>query len=207
MHFLMRDQAPRDRLLSGRELGDKARHDLERAIGALMPGDAVALDFSDIAAVSVPFVDNFLGPLLSGRLGGYYEEHPFVILGASDDVEETIAAALMVRGLSALSIGSRGARLLGSEPSLDETVRFAQDLGEFSATDLAAAFDLTPQAANNRLKALWRAGALTRQQIKPERGGKEFRYRLPRPDSERRRRRRAPTVRRVSGNGTTKAPS
>jgi hypothetical protein len=140
--------------------------------------DPIAVGFAEVVAVSVPFADAFLGPLLSGRLGGYHEDHPFLLIDASHDVEETIAAALRLRGLSVLSLGVGTARLLGAEPALEETMHVAQSIEEFSVADIAQALGLTPQAANNRLKGLLRSGALTRTRVKPERGGKEFRYRV-----------------------------
>jgi predicted transcriptional regulator len=39
--------------------------------------------------------------------------------------------------------------------------------------------ELSPQAANNRLRQLTKAGALQRERINPAHGGREFRYSVP----------------------------
>jgi hypothetical protein len=65
---------------------------------------------------------------------------------------------------------------------LDETIKLAQELRNFSALQIAGELGLSQQAANNRLKELVRNGALVRRRIVPERGGKEFLYAVPQPD-------------------------
>ena len=46
-----------------------------------------------------------LGRLLTGRLAGYYEEHPIVLLNVNEDVRETIGLALRYRHVLALTLG------------------------------------------------------------------------------------------------------
>lgn len=178
MHVPMKNFGT-DGVLTTREAGARARHEIERHIGTLMPGQPVALDFADVRAVSVPFADEAVGQLLSGWLSGYYEEHPILAFNASEDVRETIAAALRQRRLLLLGLHHGDAELLGADAVLDETMRVAQRLGSFSAADLAQELGLTPQAANNRLKTLMRSGALRRTRVAPSRGGKEFAYEVP----------------------------
>jgi predicted transcriptional regulator len=59
-------------------------------------------------------------------------------------------------------------------------MRLADVLGQFSVTEIAERLGVTPQAANNRIKALLRTGALSRQRSDPARGGREYLYRVPR---------------------------
>lgn len=59
-----------------------------------------------------------------------------------------------------------------------ETLEASQRLGEFRASDLADALDVSPQAANNRLRQLVASGVVARRRVVPEGGGKEFQYRL-----------------------------
>jgi hypothetical protein len=120
-----------------------------------------------------------LGRLLSGKVSGFYDEHPLVLLNAIEDVRETVAAALKLRHLVALSLSSDGPQLLGGDDVLAETMGAAFALGDFSVLELAAELRLSPQAANNRLRALTRSGALHRQRVNPRHGGREFRYRVP----------------------------
>src|SRR5436309_3243707 len=91
-------------VLAGRADGEKAWRDIERRIAKVHPDEVVALDFGGVQAISVPFADACLGRLLSGKLGGFYEEHPLVLLNANEDVRDTIAAALRLRHLVALSL-------------------------------------------------------------------------------------------------------
>lgn len=167
-------------VLTTREMGDRARGDIERAIAAIAPGQVVALDFAQVLAVSVPFVDAGLGRLFSERAAGYYEDHPFVIINASEDVRETIGLALRFRRLIALALGGEGTKLLGADEVLSETLEAALELdGEFSVVELAELLHLSPQAANNRVRHLARSGALQRERVNQPRGGREFRYRVP----------------------------
>ena len=128
--------------------------------------------------MSFPFADSFFVPLLSGWLAGYYDEHPVVVFGANEEVTETVDAALRLRNMGVISVNDE-TTLLGGEPALRETVKVAAKLGRFSATQLGVELGLTPQAANNRLKALVRMGALVRIPVAVPGGGREFQYALP----------------------------
>jgi predicted transcriptional regulator len=64
---------------------------------------------------------------------------------------------------------------------LAETVKRAVELESFRAAELAEALGLSAQAVNNRLKAAQTAGAVTRERVVPEGGGKEFLYRAAIP--------------------------
>lgn len=171
------------RVLSTRLAGEEARHSIERAIASLSSGQAVCLDFRDVTAITVPFADECVGQLLSSHLSGYYEDHPLFVANMNDDVRETLAAALRQRRLAVLSVADgSGAELLGGDDLLRRTVEAAYEIGEpFGAAEIADKLGVTAQAANNRLKALLRSGALSRVRIVPERGGKEFLYTLPLP--------------------------
>jgi hypothetical protein len=167
-------------VLTTREMGDRARNDVERAIAAITPGQVVALDFEGVRAVSVPFADAGLARLFSERAAGYYEDHPFVIINATEDVRETIGLALRHRRLIALALGGDGAKLLGADEVFTKTLEAALELdGEFSVGELAQLLHLSPQAANNRVRHLARSGVLQRERISQPRGGREFRYRVP----------------------------
>jgi hypothetical protein len=181
MHIDMSEFAT-DGVLSGSDSGTRARASIERAIRGLTDDQPVVLDFADVRAVSVPFIDASLGRLLSGRAAGYYESHPIVVYGGVEDVRQTIDAALRLHHLYALALGGHlGAQLLGADEVLATTLREAVRLRSFNVHELAEQLDLTPQAANNRLRTLLRSGAVQRERAKPERGhgGREFRYRIP----------------------------
>jgi hypothetical protein len=179
MKLAMREYGSANGMLAGREEGESAWWDIERRIRKVLPDEVVALDFDAVEAISVPFADACLGRLLSGKAAGFYEEHPLVLLNADEDVRETISAALRIRHLVALSLGTDGPQLLGADETLSHTMEVAFSLGDFSVHQLAERLHVSPQAANNRLRALTRSGALHRHRINPRHGGREFRYRVP----------------------------
>lgn len=179
MKVAMREHESTTGILAGHEDGERAWRDIERRIRKVHPDEVVALDFEGVEAISVPFADACLGRLLSGKLSGFYEEHSLVLLNANEDVRETIAAALKLRNLVALSLGANGPQLLGADKTLSHTMDVAYALGDFSVHQLAEQLQVSPQAANNRLRALTRSGALHRHRVNPRHGGREFRYQVP----------------------------
>lgn len=169
-----------DQLLIGRTQGDQARHQIERKIAGLSDdGQPLALNFSGVKAMTVSFADRCIGQLVSGRLAGYYEGHPFLVLNANEDVRDTLEATLERRGLLVLSIGAGRAELLGGDRELNLTMQAAHQLSRFRVNQLAEVLDISPQAANNRLKLLLRSGAVGRTRTIPQGGGKEFEYFVP----------------------------
>jgi len=177
MHFRLSDWAD-DGVLVGRTEADRARSAVQAQLLAHRSGsDPVGIDARDIKTMSFPFADSFFTPLLSGWLAGYYDEHPIVVFGANEDVAETIDAALRLRSMGVISVSPETeATLLGGEPALRDTIAVAAKLGKFSATRLGVELGVTPQAANNRLKALVRMGALVRVPVVVPGGGREFEY-------------------------------
>jgi hypothetical protein len=168
-------------LLATREAGEQAWHDIEREIEAIGENDVVALDFADVDAITIPYADACLARLMSGKASGFYESHPLVLTNANEDVRETIGAALNLRHLVALCLAPGGApHLLGGDQILERTIQAAAELEDpFSVIQLAKKMELSPQAANNRLRQLTKVGALQRERINPAHGGREFRYSVP----------------------------
>jgi hypothetical protein len=181
VHFRLIDLI-KDDVLVGRESGHEARAHLEREIrriGLRAPDHPVAVDFDAIRSISVPFAEELFVPLLAGRLAGFYEEHPFLVVRANADVSETLAAALRPHNLSVLGVSANDVDLLGGEQGLREAVRAAHELGTFSVGDLAQALGVSQQTANVRLNSLHRIGAIGRRRIVPPGGGREYEYRVP----------------------------
>jgi hypothetical protein len=179
VHFQLSDWMGDSGLLSTREQGEAARSALQRELLSNPPDAPVGIDAREITAMSFPFADSFFGPLLSGWLTGYYDEHPLVVFGANRDISETIDAALKLRNMGVVMTSDSGAELLGGEPALRETIAAASRLGgRFSASQLGLELGVSPQAMNNRLKALLRMGALVRVPVAVRGGGREFEYRV-----------------------------
>jgi len=169
----------RDGTLSTRNSGKDALAALQRAIVAQPPNAPIVLSFTGVQDITAAFADECIARLLSGRAAGFYEDHPVLAVDANSDVREGLSSALRNRGLVLLSLSGDGPELLGAPEHLDETMRVAHELGEFSVVDLAKRLELTTPAANNRVKQLLRAGALSRARVIPRRGGNEYRYTAP----------------------------
>ena len=115
------------------------------------------------------------------REAGLAGERPHASL--TDDGAETLAAVMLQNNLAVVSLQALPeAELLGGDTSLRETLRVAAGMGEFSANDLALNLGLSAPGANNRLTQLVKIGALVRVPFIPAKGGREYRYRIPRPD-------------------------
>lgn len=168
-------------VLTTREAGERAWHDIEREIEAVGENHVIAIDFTGVDAITIPYADACLARLMSGKASGFYESHPLVLTNANEDVCETIGAALSRRHLVALCLVSGGApNLLGGDQMLERTIRAAAELQDpFSVSQLVEKMDISPQAANNRLRQLTKVGALQRERINPAHGGREFRYSVP----------------------------
>jgi len=172
-------------VLDTRKAAVKARTSIEHEILTGPENAALVLDFRGVRATTVSFVDECIGLLLAGRALGYYGNHPVLAVKANEDVRETLGLTLKSRKLALLHLMDPP-ELLGGDEILNQTLHEAWSLGRFTAGDLAGNMGLSPQAVNNRLKALVRRGALRRALIVPPGGGKEFMYAIP--DSGRRKR-------------------
>ena len=140
-------------VLDTRDRGEQVRWQIEHDIGASGDGEALVLDFAGVRAMTVPFAEACIGQLLAGRMRGYYENHPVLAVSANDDVRATLSLTLAHQRLALLYVGSPP-ELLGGDQILNETLQEAWQLRRFSALAIAERLHVTPQAANNRLKAL-----------------------------------------------------
>jgi hypothetical protein len=178
MQFRLTDWAENG-VLAGRVQAEKARSNLtEELQRRRSEPEAVGIDLEGIEVMSFPFADSFFGPLLLARRAGYYIEHPIVVFEANQDVAETIDAVMHKQSTAIVAVDGQ-TKLLGGEPALKHALTVAAMLGSFSATRLGAELHVTPQGANNRLKALIDLGALVRVPILLPGGGREFEYRIP----------------------------
>ena len=164
-----------------RERGREFREKLEDLLRKANPGDIVEIDITEPEALSVSFSDELIGRLLAARAAGDFQDRAVIIVGASEDTRETIEAVLQRRNVPGVYRDSRTNQIvaLAGASWFPETLRQASGLrASFRATELGEKLGLSPQAANNRLRALTTSGALVRERITPDRGGKEFEYRV-----------------------------
>lgn len=162
-----------------RERGRADRERLEALAIEAAAGDVIVVDLSSVDAMTVSYADELIGRFLSSRAGGDQDDRGVIIRGSNDDVRETLEAILDRRGVGAIYIDDRGRSLaLGGPAWFAKTVAQARDLGVFRAAQLAERLEVSPQAANGRLKQLSAAGAVLRERVVPDGGGKEFEYRV-----------------------------
>lgn len=166
--------------LATRERGRRVREEIEQMLAGLPPSDPVVIvDFTGVEGITVSFGDECIAKLIVGRMAGDFADRGLVVEGANDDVRETLDNVLFRRKLAAISVASDGTpQVLGFGEWLPATIDAAIELRSFSASGLAHRLGITPQAANNRLKALVASGAVAKELIVPEGGGKEFSYRV-----------------------------
>lgn len=168
-----------ERVVMTRERGRADRERLEAMTMEAAAGAVIVIDLSAVEAMTVSYADELIGRFLSSRTGGDQDDRGVIIRGSNDDVRETLEAVLDRRGVGAIYVDARGRTLaLGGPAWFAKTVAQAQDLGVFRAAQLAERLDVSPQAANGRLRQLSAAGAVLRERVVPDGGGKEFEYRI-----------------------------
>lgn len=170
--------AEEGRFLATRERGRRVREDIERHLARTARGETLVLDFSGVEGITVSFGDESVAKLVVARTSGDFVNRGMVVEGANEDVRETLESTLTRRKLAIVSVQpSGGPEILGENEWLPETLKAAIDLGTFRASDVGDRLGITPQAANNRLKLLVASGAVARERVVPDGGGKEYSYR------------------------------
>lgn len=169
---------------STRELGRVKREELDEFAAALKPGEVLEIDLSSVAAMTISFADEFLGRYIASRAGDDQEERGLIIHGPAGargaDLLETLEEVLTRRGVGVLYRDERKRiSAIGGPAWFAETFEQARRLKVFRVNQLAAKLELSAQATNGRLKKLSTSGAVLRERVVPDGGGKEFEYRVP----------------------------
>lgn len=162
--------------LATRERGRKVREDIEMQLSKIRPGDALVLNFEGVEGITVSFGDECVAKLILSRSSGDFADRGLGVGGTNEDVLETLEAVLSRRKFSAVLITDSDVEIIGQDDLLSETLSEAVQLRTFSAADIAGQLGITVQAANNRLKQLVATGAVVRERVVPDGGGKEFSY-------------------------------
>ncbi|GAB2331355.1 hypothetical protein STREPTOSP366_65040 [Streptomyces variabilis] len=164
--------------LATRVKGAGARRALEEQLTAAARVALLTIDFGGVEAMTNSFVDEFLGKFYLLLAAGDVSADGVRLVGLDEETREGVAVCLERRKQVALDGDTH--ELLGDASILAGTYAEARRLGDFRAAELAEALGISLPNANNRLKRLVEAGALYRERSAgPERGGKEFAYRLP----------------------------
>ena len=165
--------------LATRERGRRVREEIEQHLRQLAPGETLPISFAGVEGITVSFGDECIAKLIVARLAGDFDDRGLVIEQTNADVRETLEAVLSRRKVAAVVLNASGEPEVLGEPSwVRETLSAAVSLRSFRASELAERLHITPQAANNRLKMLVASGAVARERVIPDGGGKEFNYQV-----------------------------
>lgn len=167
-------------ILSGREAGKALADTVLKQLADSAPDTILPLDFSKVEFIDFSCADEFLTKILrrvtSGELGTRF----IVIQGMSQNVEENIAAVLVIRELVCAKLSADGKiQLMGKiGTELIETYTLATKKGKITANDVR---EIAPRlgisAISNRLARLHKMGLLLKiKEIGVESGGRQFIY-------------------------------
>lgn len=170
-------------LLIGRE---RAKETLE-SLGALTTeGRAVELSARHISSISSLYIKESFVPLLQSEEYRKVRRYGVYIIEASEDVVTTIDHTLTnYWGQGLLYWASdNSVELLGGPKALKEVLNTARVARDFTSKDLEREAGIPNTAANERLKRLWKIGAVSRERFKkPKLEGRSYTYRLAGKDS------------------------
>lgn len=157
----------------GRELADQVEEGLRSKAG-------VILNFRGVQ-IATP---SFLNEILTRAAGVLRapESGLLVATGLTDEVGETLELVLHHRKLMLATLEDKHTELLGGPRHLDETLKAAHKLKEFTAADLAKELQLKLPNLHQRLKALEQAGAIAKSVDDTATRGKRYVWNAPSND-------------------------
>lgn len=172
------DAFARDGVLTTRASGAAARRSVEAELADRPAG--LAFDFGRVRAISVPFAEALFVALTERRRLDHIATWTLCASHASDDVAQTLAAALLLHDSLLVHWGDSGMRLLGGDKRTAEVAAYGAGRPDFTTYDVAHALGVTHTGASKWITSLERRGGLRRTRVAIHRGGREYRYCLPR---------------------------
>jgi len=146
------------RVLGTRSLGARIAAELrERIVASDAP---VIVDFAEVEVASSPVLDEIACALRAsiadqrGRLA--------VLTHLNEDVHDTLELVLERRDMALTALTGDALHLIGGRQHLEETLAEAQELGTFTAGELAERLGLKLPNLHQRLVQLQAAGAVVR---------------------------------------------
>lgn len=146
------------RVLGTRKLGSELATALRERVAATE--GVVLVDFDGVDVASSPVLDE-----IACALRAAIRDNPgrFVVLtNLNEDVYDTLLLVVERRDMSLAMLRDDELRLIGGRRHLDETLTGAQELGKFTAAQLADRLELKLPNLHQRLVRLQAAGAVTR---------------------------------------------
>ena len=107
------------------------------------------------------------------------EQRLLLLTGMNDDVKESVELVLEREKMALGQLDQNRVQLLGGSRQLRETLREAQEIGTFTAPDLAERLQLKLPALHQRLNQLIEAGVLTKEDDPTATRGKRGKYTTP----------------------------
>jgi hypothetical protein len=173
------DVASRGSQFLGRPAGARLRQWLERQFEAV-DGGVVGLDLQSLELFDHGAADEAVAKLLITIRTGLVAHRCVLFLNGSDALIEHLAYVLERRHLCAVSSNRRGVRLIGKvPPGVTEVFDYVRRVRRARAAGLGEALGISTNAASNRLRLLWRSGAMTRVAVTDPLGGRAFCYQVP----------------------------
>jgi hypothetical protein len=175
------DLAQHGPVLATRDTGKAAGRQIADQLG---DAQALILGFWGIEVASPAFLDEMLRAI-SAVLQGGRSQKILVAAGINEDVREALELVLQHRGGVMAELEAGQLRLLGGSRQLKETLKKAQEMGFFTAPQLAERLAVKLPNLHARLKQLAEAGAVARADApaaeSAEAGRRAGAYRAPDP--------------------------
>lgn len=166
-------------VLATRGLGAEVAARL-RASSASAPS-VVIVDFAEIRVASSPFLDE-----VACALRSMIADSPerFVLLAnLNEDLTDTLELVVGRRDIVLTTVREGKLETVGGTRQLDETLAAGEELGTFTAPELAERLELKLPNLHQRLSQLQAAGALTRSDDPSARRGRRLLFKTPEIES------------------------
>lgn len=151
----------RGRVLGTRALGAEIAAELRERTAAATA--TIVVDFAGIEVASSPVLDEIACALRAAIMD--HPGHYVVLAHLNEDVRDTLELVLARRDMVLTLLTDEQLRIVGGRQHLDETLAQAQELGTFTAGELADRLELKLPNLHQRLVQLQTAGAVTRVEV------------------------------------------
>lgn len=142
-----------------RAKGERVYELVKTNLLSLPEGGSLHLDFAEVYAMDVSFVDEAIIRLAKEIVDDHYGQRRLVLLHLSQDATDNLNAAIALQNLTLalFSIQTDGGwQLVGHlEKSLQQVLTMIMARDQITSPQLAAELELALNAANNRLKRLY----------------------------------------------------
>jgi DNA-binding MarR family transcriptional regulator len=138
---------------------------------------ALIVDFRDIRVASSPVLDE-----ISITLRAMIADHPgrYVLLAnLNEDLLDTLELVVERRGIVLTAVKEGKLETVGGTQQLGETLAAAEELGTFTAPELAERLEIKLPNLHQRLNQLEAAGALTRADDRSAKRGRRLLFATP----------------------------